>query len=522
MTRLHFDCLIIGSGLAGLYAAHLASQKGRVAVVTKSSLEISNSYRAQGGIAAAVGENDSPELHFADTVDAGRGLCRSESVRILVNEGIERVNELMEMGMPFDSIDGVISLGLEGGHSKRRVLHSGGDATGKKMVEFISQFVLQNENIMVIENTYVYEILVHDGRCVGARGYDRHNFENIIMTADATIIASGGAAAIYSLSTNPHTSVGEGIALAYEAGAEIESMEFMQFHPTSFYHESGDTFLVSEAVRGEGAYIVNEKDERFLFDYVKEGELAPRDEVSKAIHFELEKSGRTNVFLKLDHLDPLKIRTRFGSIFNEAMNYGIDITKDPVPVAPAAHYTIGGIRSGISGQTNIPGLYTLGETASTGVHGANRLASNSLLECLVFGKRAVDFIFENDKAGKIQQPGEVKFHVDNSKERNFSFSKNHISNLLTYRAGIIRSAEGLREIENELDRLREMTSAEIEYFDFRLRSLITVSNLLVRSALLREESRGSHIRSDFPAESRNWEKTIILKKNSEPVFLSVS
>jgi L-aspartate oxidase len=517
-----FDYIIVGCGLAGLYSALKASKYGTVALITKTTLELSNSYWAQGGITAAIGDGDSPDFHFNDTLKTGRDLCNKNAVKILVNEGRERILELIEMGMPFDQENGKISLGLEGGHSHRRVLHAGGDATGKEIVNFLKKIVIKNERIKIFENCFVYKLIVAENECLGISVYDFLNKKTFSLFASATIMASGGGSAIYSRSTNPHTTIGDGITLAYNAGAEIESMEFVQFHPTSFYSQTGETFLISEAVRGEGAFLVNHSNERFLSDS-DITELAPRDVVSEAIFNEMNKTGMPNVFLKLDHLDAGKIKSRFSNIYAEALKFGIDITKDPVPVAPAAHYMIGGIKTGTSGETNIKRLFAVGEAASSGIHGANRLASNSLLECMVFAKRAIDFSISLSKNIHNYQVIENDFSIIDSNEKVFSDIKNHIAKSMWYNAGIARSKSSLELVIKELKDIYSKTNfVENEYYSDRIKSLILISNMIAVAALMREESRGCQLRTDFPAENPNMLATIILKKNNETKFLQIN
>ncbi|MGK9369963.1 L-aspartate oxidase [Melioribacter sp. Ez-97] len=512
-----YDFIIVGAGLAGLYSALKASEHGRVALLTKTTIEISNSYLAQGGIAAALSEDDSPELHFEDTLKAGAGLCNETAVEILVNEGIDRVKELISAGMKFDSENGKISFGLEGGHSRKRVLHAGGDATGKEVVNFILNFIYDNNNITILENTLVYKLHVVDGECLGVFAYNHSDKKSFYLSGKSVILATGGYSAIYSFSTNPHTSTGEGINLAYEAGAEIESMEFIQFHPTSFYTGSDETFLISEAVRGEGAYIVNHEGIRFLQDLDK-SELATRDIVSEAIYEELKRTKKKSVFLLMNHLDAGKIKKRFSHIYNEALKYGVDITKDPVPIAPAAHYTIGGIKTDVNGRTNINRLYAVGETASTGVHGANRLASNSLLECLVFGKRAVDFAVQNDKELKDSaEPGTIDFEIDENNSEIFIDIKNKTADLLWNNAGIVRSRAVLNSALKEISKIgNEYDKTPDEYYGSRIAGLLNLASMILNAALLREESRGCHKRSDFPDPDGKFKVTIIHKKGSEP------
>ncbi len=523
METNQFDFVIVGAGLAGLYAALHASQFGTVALLTKTTMTLSNSYWAQGGIAAAVGSNDSPQLHFEDTIKAGKNLCKRDAVEILVTEGKSRVEEFISMGMNFDEEEGKIALGLEGGHSVRRVLHSGGDSTGKEIVKFVHLQVKKKKNILILENHYVFRLVITQEECFGVHAYDLQRQEPRVIYGGSTIIASGGGSALYSRSTNPHTSIGEGISLGYDAGAQIESMEFLQFHPTSFYSASGDTFLISEAVRGEGAFLIDQEGKRFLEEY-DTTELSPRDVVSEAIINEIIKSGAKNVFLDLRHLNSVKIKKRFSNIYREVLKFGIDMTKTPVPVAPAAHFMIGGIRTGLSGETNINRLYAVGETASTGVHGANRLASNSLLECLVFGNRLVGHALNYNKQNPFRHYPEEKidFFIDEEKKNDFLLVNRAVGNLLWHDAGVIRNGIALQSALNRLDSYLSGTSSDNEeYYGFRKRCLIILARLIVESALKREESRGCHLRNDFISEEKKFQKTIVLQKGKELEFVDL-
>lgn len=518
MKNRSFDFVIIGAGLSGLYSAYQAAKYGTVALINKTTIEISNSYLAQGGIAAAVGDDDTAELHIHNTLETGRGLCNTKAVEILVNEGKEIVLSLIKLGMQFDEVDGKVSLGLEGGHSRRRVLHSGGDSTGMKLVEFLLPLARKEKNVMIFENTFAYELICKDEYCAGVKCYNFEEQNTFSVLGKCVIIASGGAAALYSRTTNPLSSVGDGISLAYNAGAEIESMEFLQFHPTALYAKNGSSFLISEAVRGEGAYLVNHQGKRFLQNWNSD-ELSPRDEVSTAIFRELDISGEKNVFLKLDHIESASIKNRFGTIYREALKYNIDITKDMIPVAPAAHYMIGGIKTNLNGETNVLRLYAAGEVASSGVHGANRLASNSLLECLTFAKRAVehaasqlavstDYRFEDAGA----------FYVNENQNTKLLAIRKKIGEVLWNNVGIIRSGSSLKYALQEFELMEKDVGNEKEYHTGRIKNMIELAGMITESALLREESRGCHNRTDFPEEEPRFLKTIVLKKGSEPEF----
>ncbi len=523
INQFHSDFLIIGSGLAGLYAALYASKFGKVALLTKSTLEESNSYWAQGGIAAAVDPEDSPLFHLEDTIRAGRGLCNREAVEVLVREGRERVMDLISLGMKFDLDEKGLELGLEGGHSKRRVLHAGGSSTGKEMVQFLISSVRSNPGIHIFENTSVFELTSDGERCFGALAFQvgKGGQSLCAFASKSTILATGGASGIYLRTTNPPTATGDGIALAYRAGAEITDMEFIQFHPTALYTEGGGSFLISEAVRGEGAYLLNHSGHRFMPDYHGLAELAPRDVVSRAIFNEMKMSGKSYVFLDLRHLNPDFIRRRFLNIYNASLSYGIDITRDLVPVAPAAHYLIGGVKTGLMAETSIDGLFACGEVACTGVHGANRLASNSLLECIVFAKRAIDGAREiRVESGKVRDcdPNCLPLFSASQKDAFFDM-KNRISRLMTDYVGIVRRGNEIEKALSGIKEIADSINGLTGYYRLKLQYILDVCSLIARSALIRTESRGAHIREDFPNEDPSWEAHIVLKKDSEPLIV---
>jgi L-aspartate oxidase len=525
-NKLEAPFLVVGSGLAGLYAAHYASNFGDVILLTKSTLEESNSYWAQGGIAAAMDPEDSPLYHLGDTIKAGRGICNEEAVEILVREGRERVLDLINLGMKFDSTDKGFELGLEGGHTKRRVLHSGGNSTGKGIVEFLISSVKKLKRILILEGTAV-ETLISDGkRCFGALVSKGTPSNRMPIFSGATILATGGAAALYSRTTNPPGATGEGISLAYRSGAEITDIEFVQFHPTTLYAKNGGGFLISEAVRGEGAHLLNKYGERFMLRYHELGELAPRDIVSKAIFNEIKASGEDYVFLSLKHLDKVFVRRRFANIHNMCSKSGIDISNDLIPVAPAAHYTIGGVKTGLMAETSIKGLFACGEVACTGVHGANRLASNSLLECIVFAKRAVDGArndgasIKNIDQGSINKSNQFFLGHQSSQNEAFFKIKNVVAELMNQNVGIIRGDEGLRNSIRELEKISMSTNELSGYYKHRIQNIIELCKLTANAALLRKESRGVHIREDFPDEDPEFRAHIVWKRGFEPKIVN--
>ncbi|MDP2335013.1 MAG: L-aspartate oxidase [Bacteroidota bacterium] len=516
-----FDILVVGSGLAGLTAAYHASKNGSVAIITKSQLDISNSYYAQGGIAVVTDPEDSFESHIQDTLEAGRGLCDLDAVEILVSEGQKCVRQIVELGMQFDQEGGKFFLGLEGGHSRRRILHAGGDATGKGLTCFMLKKVQEQNNITAFEYTTVVDLLIENQICTGVQAFDFVSGNNIVFKSKATIIATGGLSRIYDRSTNPHTATGDGIALAYHAGAKLSDIEFIQFHPSALYIPGEDAFLISEAVRGEGAWLLNQQGERFMQHIHPLAELAPRDVVAYSIYKQLQLNHSDFVYLSLKHLNPELIKKRFSTIYHTLLKYNIDLTTDLLPISPAAHYMVGGIQTDLHGETNIEGLFACGEVASTGVMGANRLASNSLLECLVFGKRAA----EKATQGKSVPAGlpEVNIiHVDEENETLFLETKNRIASLMSKKAGIVRSAEKLKEAIEELNSIKNQLPEKIdEYNLLKIKHITDICTLICESALIRTESRGGHIREDYHLEDPAFCVHLIQQKNQTFKFQEI-
>lgn len=510
----HYDYIIAGSGLAGLYTAYHAAAYGKVALLTKSGITESNSYFAQGGIAAVTDEDDAPALHFEDTIIAGRGLCDYPAVDILVNEGPRRIEELIKAGMHFDMEDGSLALGLEGGHHRKRILHAGGDATGRMVTSFMISKVINNPRIDIYENHSVIGILQDQGQCYGVRTWNLITQSEELFTAANTFLTLGGTSAIYKRTTNPHTTIGDGLALAYNAGCEIADMEFIQFHPSAICSESEEAFLISEAVRGEGAHLINQNGERFMPAIHELAELAPRDIVAQSIYQQMQKYNQDFVWLSLKHLDPGMIKRRFPNIYEKCRESGIDMC-DRIPVAPAAHYMVGGVRTDIDGQTNIRHLFICGELASSGIMGANRLASNSLIECLVFGKRAVEASRQNISNQPLPVFNTI-FHCNEQYAPVYTQLKKEISRIMTWHAGIIRNATRLQQGLNQLQALREKIPAEEnEYYTLISHNLITVACLIIRSALYRKESRGGHFREDFPQSDAAYLHHIVQQKGKE-------
>jgi L-aspartate oxidase len=486
------DFLVIGAGLAGLYAALRAAEHGSVCLLTKTSLSETNSAWAQGGIAAALDESDSPQLHREDTLRAGRGLCDERAVDVLVREGPQCIKELENLGVHFDRTPFGYELGREGGHSRRRIVHAGGSSTGQRLVARLSELIVQNPQIRLVEYTPVIELLDSDGICVGARALCEGRSQ--IVLARVTLLATGGAAALYQRTTNPPGATGEGIALAYRAGAELADLEFIQFHPTALAVPTARSFLITEAVRGEGAYLLNAQGERFMPKYDERAELAPRDVVARAIFEEMRVNKTDHVFLSLRHLDPTLVRTRFANIYEACLHYGLDLTRDLIPVAPAAHYTIGGVRTDLWGETTVKNLFAIGEVSCTGVHGANRLASNSLLECLVFARRAVA------AAVRLAPPlPKKRSFVACEAPQSDPHSLEQIKQIMTRYVGLVRDREGLERA------LRELSALPTDQ--------ALIARLIAQSALVRTESRGVHIRSDFPHEDPKLQAHTIVQKD---------
>ena len=522
MQRLTFDTIVIGSGLAGLTAAYYASRKGKVALLTKSEISTSNSFYAQGGIAGVMDPDDSTLLHSQDTLVAGRGICEKKSVDLLVEEGQSRILELIEMGMQFDRQNGELVLGLEGGHSKRRILHAGGDATGKGITSFMIKQVTAQTAVEIIDHTAAIRLLTDNGQFRGLQAINLHSGENFIFDAPSCILATGGLSRLYTRTTNPHTATGDGLAMAYQAGACLEDMEFIQFHPTATAIPGQETFLISEAVRGEGAYLLNAQKERFMPAIHPLAELAPRDIVAYSIFREMQKQQSSHVWLSLKHMDARKVRQRFSTIAAHLKQAGYDLAKDLIPVAPAAHYMVGGIKTDMNGETNIKGLFACGEVASTGVMGANRLASNSLLECLVFGKRAG----EKAISATFQPPIDVHLAkiscAKNEWNKLFPEFKNSVAEIMTRHVGIIRNAKGLEEAKEALKKLTpRITTRATDYSHIKAMEALTIGRCIIDSALLRCESRGGHIREDFPKEDSNFRQHIIQQINCPTIYTPV-
>ncbi len=508
------DFLVIGGGVAGLRSAIELSRFGDVLVITKDRLMESSSDYAQGGVAVALSDEDRLVLHLEDTLRAGDGLCRKEAVRILVEEGLERIMELISWGAEFDRKGGTLSFTREGGHSISRVIHARGDATGEEIVKTLLQKTREASNITMVDFNFTVDLIIHDKICRGAIVLDERKNIFFPIYSKSVILATGGAGQVYARTTNPAMSTGDGVAIAYRAGAVLEDLEFIQFHPTTLHHPAAPPFLLSEAMRGEGAVLRNMKGERFMPDYHPLSELAPRDIVSRAILNEMNKTGFHTVFLDLTHLPASFVKERFPRIHATCLRYGMDITEQMIPVSPAAHFIMGGVKTDLKGATDISGLYAAGEVACTGVHGANRLASNALLEGLVFGARVGRAAGRYAKQISVTIP-HVAWDISPFApiEENIGEIKSTLCKIMWEKVGIIREgailSEALKElssIENYLDRSFS-TRLELE-----VKNMACVARVIAASALERRGSVGAHYRIDFPSRGKNWRRHITQNK----------
>ncbi len=493
------DFLIIGAGIAGLRAAIELSHAGRVLVVTKEALGESNTNYAQGGIAVALGGEEDVALHLEDTVDAGDGLVNREAARVLVEEGPLRVEELLAWGTGFDREDGKLMLTREGAHSRNRILHANGDATGAEIGRSLLAHARRHPKITLLEWITTTDLIVEGGEVVGAILLDADG-EIHAVRARAVLLASGGAGQVYSDTTNPAVATGDGIAMAYRAGAAIADMEFYQFHPTALSLPGVPRFLLSEALRGEGAYLRNARGERFMERYHPLLELAPRDVVARAITregFGGEAGEQLPVYLDMRHVTRIDLAKRFPGISGFLGQHGLNLATDLIPVRPAAHYLMGGVKTDLGGRTSLARLYAAGEVACTGVHGANRLASNSLLEGLVFGARAAASMREVSPISASAQPACIKKFAPVPSLDAHAVLQN-LQQRMWRDAGLLRDAEGLSAMRRELERIKAEVFPAAQRASVELANIHTVAELIVLSAIKREESRGAHYRNDFP------------------------
>jgi L-aspartate oxidase len=528
-----FDFLVLGSGIAGLSFALKVAPLGRVAIVTKKSRAESNTNYAQGGIAAVTSKEDSVQSHVRDTLEAGAGLCHEDVVRAIIQEGPARIAELIETGMKFSEreINGgrELDLGREGGHSKRRILHAK-DVTGQEIERALLNAIAAQPNIEIFENHFAIDLITtqklgqlfdpRPNRCLGAYVFDKKMNRVETFSAGTVLLATGGCGKVYLYTTNPDIATGDGVAMAYRAGAAIANMEFVQFHPTCLYDPKAKSFLISEAVRGEGGVLKNCEGVEFMDPYHPLKSLAPRDIVARAIDSEMKKSGADHVLLDITHKPARFLMDRFPNIYSTCLRYGVDMTKDPIPVVPAAHYQCGGVMTTVDGRTEIDGLYAVGEVACTGLHGANRLASNSLLEALVCAHRAARHAAQNpgsktELAIPVWHSGQAH---DSDELVVVSHNWDEIRRLMWDYVGIVRTNKRLRRARSRVANLQE----EIQeyYWDFtvnsdllELRNIATVAELIIASALERPESRGLNYNLDYPKADPAWaQRDTILRK----------
>ncbi|HEX5708356.1 MAG TPA: L-aspartate oxidase [Pyrinomonadaceae bacterium] len=520
------DYIVVGSGIAGLRAAiELARAGARVTVLTKERREESNTEYAQGGVAVALSEDDEASLHEDDTTAAGAGLCDERAVEVLVSEGQRLVGELIEWGAEFDREGGRLLFTQEAAHSRRRILHAGGDATGKELVRALLDRAGREKRITLLAHAGVESLVAAGGRCRGVRYLDPRVRAPRELRARAVVLATGGSGQLFLHTTNPGVATGDGIAMAYLAGAEVADAEFVQFHPTALNVEGAPRFLLSEAMRGEGGVLRNAEGRRFMPRYHERAELAPRDIVSRAIVSEMERTATRTVYLDMTALDARYLRARFPVIHATCLRHGLDLARVPVPVSPAAHYHMGGVRTDLDGRTSLPGLYAAGEVACTGVHGANRLASNSLLEGLVFGARAgaaaasddANFkpddatggAFDEEEASRASSAAtETGAPRDGGGEIAVAVRK-RVRRLMWERVGILRSRSS---IERALREFEQIARAQLRPAS---RNFLTTAALVARAALWREESRGAHYRVDFPErDDARWRVHSIIQREA--------
>ncbi len=508
--QLFTDCLVIGAGIAGLRAAIEAAQHRSVIIVCKDSLQNSNTYKAQGGIASVLDRTDTFEAHIADTLGAGCGISDQAIVHLIVHQGPQLIKQLLEWGTEFDMADNHIATTLEGGHTHARVAHAHGDETGRIITDSLIKKVRQNPNIKILENFYAIDLLTNDNKeCIGVIGHDRRGMQ--IIWAANTILATGGAGHLYRETTNPDVATGDGLAMAYRAGAVLQDLEFMQFHPTTLYIAGASRALVTEALRGEGAILLDSKGTAFMKEYHKSAELAPRDIVSRAILSQMLKTKSTHVYLDVRHFDRVRFAKRFPLINELCESFDIDVGRDLIPVRPSAHYMIGGVKTDSTARTNIENLYACGEAAGTCLHGANRLGSNSLLEGLVFGRIAGRQASENTKADIKHQ--RIKYQIPHSDRTRLDAAdvRNSLRALMWRNVGITRRAKPLTEAQEIISFWQRYVMDKI--FDspqgWECQNMLTVSLLMAQAANIRRESRGVHFRSDFPdTNDENFKKHI--------------
>lgn len=520
-TTQDFDVLIVGSGLAGLSAALHLAPTHRVAVITKRALADGASQWAQGGIAAVLAEDDSLESHVDDTLVAGAGLCDLAATRFVVEHAPEAIAWLRELGVPFSLENGELHLTREGGHSQRRIVHAT-DATGAAVQRTLIETVRRTPNITLFEQHTLVDLITGrklgraDPACLGLYALDAVRDEVVTFRAPHTLLATGGAGKVYLYTTNPDTATGDGIAAAWRAGCRVANMEFIQFHPTCLYHPHAKSFLISEAVRGEGGLLKLPDGTRFMPAHDERAELAPRDVVARAIDFEMKKHGLDCVHLDISHQSPEFLKAHFPNILARCAELGIDITREPIPVVPAAHYTCGGVLTDLAGRTDVPGLYAIGETACTGLHGANRLASNSLLECMVFARAAAQAIDASPARADAALPAWDDSRVTDADETVvISHNWDELRRFMWDYVGIVRTNKRLERAAHRIALLEREIQEFYAHFHvtsdlLELRNLVQVAGLIVRSAQARHESRGLHFSRDYPALAAPAAPTILV------------
>src|SRR5213080_1689431 len=511
------DFVVIGAGIAGLRAAIELASAGRVVVLAKREVKDSATQLAQGGIAAALSDEDEISLHLQDTLNAGDGLCNPEAARVLVQDAPQRIEELIAWGTEFDREGTKLTFGREGAHSRNRILHAHGDSTGREIQRALYAKAKTLPEISVREFEFSTDLISEGGTVCGVRVIDERGQENTIH-ASAVLLATGGMGQLYLNTTNPSVATGDGVAMAYRAGAEVTDLEFIQFHPTALYLKKAPRFLLSEALRGEGAHLRNMEMTRFMPKYHPMGELAPRDVVARAIMHELERSRAKDpvVYLDLTHLKASHVKARFPRIYSTCFQYNIDITTDLIPIRPAAHYAMGGVRTDLQGRTSLPALYAAGEAATTGVHGANRLASNSLLEGLVFGARAGRKMRDELRHGPAKARSKPRVAYSNGPvAAGLEELVREMQELMWNEVGIVRDGVRLKHAIEHLERLAPRVARPKTRRSYEASNIHTVGLLVARSALAREESRGAHYRIDFPAhDDKKFLKHSIVKGDS--------
>lgn len=518
-----FDFLVVGSGVAGLFAALPLAERGSVAIITKGHLTECNTEYAQGGVAVALGEDDTPEAHARDTLSAGAGLCDTEAVRILTEEGPAAVEELIRLGMRFDRESGEMVRGREAAHGIRRILHASGDETGHEIERTLSRRAQVHPSISIFDHTLMTDLLTVEGRCVGLDALDLERTERVRFLSSVTILASGGLGQLYSVTTNPSVTTGDGMAAAWRAGCRLMDMELIQFHPTALYHEGSPKFLISEAVRGEGALLRNAAGERFMSDYHPDLELAPRDIVARAVFNEMRRDGRDYVELDFSSISLEGFLSRFPGIVAELQRLGFDIYREKIPVAPAAHYSMAGILTSPDTRTDLPGLLAVGECACMGLHGANRLASNSILEGLVYGLRASRIAPALPKLS-YEQLGVAAELAPPPVRVAAPAIRGELQRLMQFEVGIEREEKTLRDALEQIEAwtLGIATVPAASREEAESANMVTLARLVARAALERKESRGAHYRNDFPEADDAWRRhlTLGIGEAGEPVVAS--